>query len=162
MDKAKPKAAAAAKPTTKAPAAAAKAPAKATAKAPVVAAKKPAAVPAKKPAAVAKPAAAKTAIAKPAAAKAAGAPKTAVVEESKKPEEEKIQPKFTKPQEAAPLPKARFQEWTKPENSESVVGKEEERGKMPAFKTIELRQLEMECKWAEENGKYMYIADMTG
>ena len=33
---------------------------------------------------------------------------------------------------------------------------------MPAFKTIELRELDMECTWGEENQKYIYIADMHG
>ena len=52
--------------------------------------------------------------------------------------------------------------WVKPAGSEAVKGKEDERGQIPSFKTIELADLEKECLWAEENKKYMFIADMHG
>lgn len=143
---------------------------------------KKAAAPAKKPAAkTAAPAAKKAAPAKKPAGTAKAGAKTAAkapvkkaeetkkeetkeeakVQEEPKKEEEKIST-FNRPQEPAELPKLKYQAWEKPAGSEDVKGKELERGKMPSFKTCELRELEMECTWAEENQKYMYIADMHG
>jgi hypothetical protein len=41
-------------------------------------------------------------------------------------------------------------------------GKEEERGKIPYFKTIDLTDLTKATEAAKQAGKYLYIADMSG
>jgi len=41
-------------------------------------------------------------------------------------------------------------------------GKEEERGKIPSFKTIDLVDLDSAVKSVRDEGKYVYISDMSG
>ena len=45
---------------------------------------------------------------------------------------------------------------------EQARGKEGERGQIPSFKTVELKELNNIAKAAAENGKYLFISDMSG
>ena len=47
-------------------------------------------------------------------------------------------------------------------SAEAVRGKEEERGQIPSFQTIDLRNLAAAAKQQADQKKYMYIADMSG
>ena len=46
--------------------------------------------------------------------------------------------------------------------AERPRGQEEERGKIPYFKTIEIEELVKTTDAARDAGKYVYIADMSG
>ena len=43
-----------------------------------------------------------------------------------------------------------------------VRGKEDERGKIPSFETVGWSKLEETCKKAQQEKKFLFIADMTG
>ena len=43
-----------------------------------------------------------------------------------------------------------------------VRGKEEERGQIPSFKSINFTDLDSEIQCARDAGQYTYISDMTG
>tara|TARA_B110000305_G_scaffold167667_1_gene185321 strand:- start:307 stop:471 length:165 start_codon:yes stop_codon:yes gene_type:complete len=45
---------------------------------------------------------------------------------------------------------------------EAAKGQADERGKIPDFKTIKLEQLEATMKQCHSDGKFVYIADMSG